>query len=74
MSQRGNDFEENILDATQAWQHIETDKAALAGLPEHALQAAKQEAEKRTEIAKQKSIIDETENVLMAAAQFPLSS
>lgn len=35
---------------------------------------AKQEAEKRTEIAKQKSIIDETENVLMAASQFPLSS
>ena len=34
---------------------------------------AKVEAEKRTEIAKQKSIIDETENVLMAAAQFPLS-
>lgn len=34
---------------------------------------AKQEAEKRTEIAKQKSIIDETENVLMAASQFPLS-
>lgn len=35
---------------------------------------AKQEAEARTEIAKQKSIIDETENVLMAASQFPLSS
>ncbi|MDM7860992.1 hypothetical protein QTP81_10320 [Alteromonas sp. ASW11-36] len=34
---------------------------------------AKIEAEKRTEIAKQKSIIDETENVLMAASQFPLS-
>ena len=34
---------------------------------------AKLEAEKRTELAKQKSIIDETENVLMAASQFPLS-
>ena len=34
---------------------------------------AKIEAEKRTEIAKQKSVIDETENVLMAASQFPLS-
>ena len=34
---------------------------------------AKIEAEKRTEIAKQKAIIDETENVLMAAGQFPIS-
>lgn len=37
-------------------------------------QSAKQEAEKRTEIAKQKLIIDETENVLMAASQFQLST
>ncbi|WP_100657399.1 hypothetical protein [Alteromonas flava] len=34
---------------------------------------AKIEAEKRSEIAKQKAIIDETENVLMAAGQFPIS-
>lgn len=34
---------------------------------------AKIEAEKRTEIAKQKSVIDETENVLMAASQIPLT-
>lgn len=33
----------------------------------------KQEAEKRTEIAKQKSIIDETENVLMAVDSIPVS-
>ena len=33
----------------------------------------KQEAEKRTEIAKQKSIIDETENVLMTIDTIPIS-
>ena len=37
----------------------------------------KVEAERRTEVAKQKSVIDETENVLMAASQarfpFPLN-
>ena len=33
----------------------------------------KMEAEKRTEIAKQKSIIDETENVLMASETIPVS-
>lgn len=31
------------------------------------------EAEKRTELAKLKSIVDETEDVLMASAQFPIS-
>lgn len=33
----------------------------------------KQEAEKRTEIAKQKSVIDETENVLMTVETIPVS-
>lgn len=33
----------------------------------------KVEAEKRTEIAKQKSVIDETESVLMASSQIPVS-
>ena len=33
----------------------------------------KVEAERRTEIAKQKSIVDETENVLMASSQIPVS-
>ena len=33
----------------------------------------KMEAEKRTEIAKQRSVIDETENVIMAAGQLPVS-
>ncbi len=33
----------------------------------------KQEAEKRQELAKQKLIVDETEDLLMATAQFPIS-
>ncbi len=35
---------------------------------------AKVEAETRAEVAKHKAIIDETENVLMACSQFPISS
>ncbi|MDC8831014.1 hypothetical protein [Alteromonas gilva] len=34
---------------------------------------AKMDAERRTEVAKQRTIIDETENVLMATAQMPIS-
>ncbi|WP_100641557.1 hypothetical protein [Alteromonas facilis] len=34
----------------------------------------KLESEKRTEIAKQKAIVDETENVLMASSHFPIST
>ncbi|NVK55633.1 MAG: hypothetical protein HWE26_08465 [Alteromonadaceae bacterium] len=34
---------------------------------------AKIDAERRTEVAKQRTIIDETENVLMATAQMPIS-
>ncbi len=37
-------FEENVLDATQAWQHRVTDEAALAGLPESARTLAQQTA------------------------------
>lgn len=42
-----NRFEENLLDATHHWfKHI-TDVTLLAGIPEHAIQSARQEAEKR---------------------------
>ncbi len=34
---------------------------------------AKMDAERRTEVAKQRTIIDETENVLMATAQMPIT-
>jgi len=39
-------FEENLLDATNAWTKIVTDQGDLAGLPESALGAARQEAER----------------------------
>ena len=38
-------FEENVLDATNAWDLIITDEAMLAGLPESARAAARQAAE-----------------------------
>lgn len=40
-------FEENLLDATQAWTHLITDERELAGLPKHAVFAAKEAAEKK---------------------------
>lgn len=40
-------FENNLLDATAAWSITIGDKADLAGLPEHAIIAARKEAEKR---------------------------
>ncbi|MES9863651.1 MAG: oligopeptidase A [Candidatus Thiodiazotropha sp. LLP2] len=40
-------FEENLLDATNAWSKLITDPEQLAGLPESALALAKQTAEQR---------------------------
>jgi oligopeptidase A len=40
LSKIGSKFEENILDNTNDFKHIVTDKAELAGIPEDALQAA----------------------------------
>lgn len=40
-------FEENILDATNAWHKNITDKTELSGLPEYALEAAKQTAQEK---------------------------
>ncbi|MET0013702.1 MAG: oligopeptidase A [Sedimenticola sp.] len=40
-------YEENLLDATNAWSKLITDEAELAGLPESALGLAKQTAEQR---------------------------
>ena len=39
-------FEENLLDATNAWQRLVTDESELAGLPESAVQLARQTAER----------------------------
>lgn len=45
LSQLSSKYEENLLDATNAWQKLISKKSDLAGLPESALQQAKQAAE-----------------------------
>jgi oligopeptidase A len=40
-------FEENLLDATQGWTKLISDETELAGLPAHAIAAAKEAAEQR---------------------------
>ncbi len=48
LSKLSNQFSNNVLDATQGWYKLITDKPMLAGLPEQAIAAA-------AEVAKQKS-------------------
>ena len=45
LSRLSSKYEENLLDATNAWQKLISKKSELAGLPESALQQAKQTAE-----------------------------
>jgi oligopeptidase A len=45
LSQLASNYEENILDATNAWSKLITEEADLAGLPPSALAQAKQTAE-----------------------------
>lgn len=45
LSKASTTFSEHVLDATQGWTHLVTDKNELAGLPEHAIAAAKETAE-----------------------------
>jgi oligopeptidase A len=45
LSRLASKYEENLLDATNAWQKLISKKSDLAGLPESALQQAKQTAE-----------------------------
>lgn len=47
LSQLTSKFEENILDATNAWSKQVTDESELSGLPESALALARQQAEQR---------------------------
>ncbi|MEN8180213.1 MAG: oligopeptidase A [Pseudomonadota bacterium] len=47
LSQLTTKFEENLLDATNAWSKLITDESELAGLPESALGLAMQNAEQR---------------------------
>lgn len=47
LSQLTTRFEENLLDATNAWQQHITDEARLAGLPDYARAMARQAAEQK---------------------------
>lgn len=47
LSELSNQFENHVLDATQAFTLLITDEARLKGLPEHALHAAKTLAEEK---------------------------
>ncbi|PUB91662.1 MAG: oligopeptidase A, partial [gamma proteobacterium symbiont of Ctena orbiculata] len=47
LSQLTTKFEENLLDATNAWNKLITDESALQGLPESALALARQTAAQR---------------------------
>ena len=47
LSTLSSKFEQNLLDATNAWTKLITDVEQLAGLPESALELAKQQAEQR---------------------------
>jgi oligopeptidase A len=45
LSLLGSRFSDNLLDATNAWSHLVTDAAGLAGLPEDAREAAREAAQ-----------------------------
>ncbi|OOF55106.1 oligopeptidase A [Rodentibacter genomosp. 2] len=45
LSELSSQFSNNVLDATMGWEKVVEDETALKGLPESALQAAKQSAE-----------------------------
>ncbi|MDO4430393.1 MAG: oligopeptidase A [Lonepinella koalarum] len=47
LSELNSQFSNNVLDATMGWEKIITDENQLKGLPESALQAAKQSAESK---------------------------
>ena len=47
LSELGNQYSNNVLDATMGWTKLITDEAELAGMPESALAAAKAQAEGR---------------------------
>lgn len=47
LSELNSQFSNNVLDATMGWEKVIEDESELAGLPESALQAAKQSAESK---------------------------
>lgn len=44
LAQASQKFGENVLDSTNAWEYVTADRAELAGLPESALEHARQDA------------------------------
>ena len=48
LSELHSRFQNNVLDATQSWEMIETDKARLAGLPGYAMDMLKQNAKQKS--------------------------
>lgn len=44
LAQASQQFGENVLDSTNAWEYVTADKAELAGLPESAMENARQDA------------------------------
>ncbi len=47
LSKLQNKFSENVLDSSNAWEKLITDETQLSGVPEHAVAAAKERAEKK---------------------------
>ncbi|MGU0042575.1 hypothetical protein ACVXHA_02525 [Escherichia coli] len=47
LSELGNQYSNNVLDATMGWTKLVTDEAELAGMPESALAAAKARPKQR---------------------------
>lgn len=47
LSKLSNQFEQNVLNATEGWQRLVTDASLLKGLPGHAIATAKQTADKK---------------------------
>lgn len=47
LSELQSRFENNLLDATQAWQYVTEDESELAGLPDYALRMLRQLAEQK---------------------------
>lgn len=46
LARLGSRFQDNVLDATQAWELVVTEQAELSGLPESALAMARQQAQR----------------------------
>ncbi len=46
LARLGSRFQDNVLDATQAWELVLTEKAQLSGLPESALAMAREQAQR----------------------------